>query len=570
MILLDIALQIRHYIAMKKTTKTEAKAIDLASMSREELENFAMEKSIESETLAAKVKHYEELIRIANSKKYKGSSEKTPPGQIDLGLFNEAELIQAEGPAEEPSIDEIAPRKRKKVKGRKAAWISTLPTEVIDYTLTPEEQICPECGGPLHDMTKDVHCEIGIIPARAKVTKHVTHIYGCRNCEKNAESVPIINAKSPPALIKGSSASASAVAYIIHSKYVMAIPLYRLEHDMKKLGIDLSRQTMTNWLIRVTQDYFRPLYGMFHESLIARGICHIDETPVEVIKEEGRTAQQDSYMWLYCTAEADDGGAVVLFDYQQNRAGEHPKAFMDGFCGYIHTDGWSAYEKMLDKEAKPPPIIRVCCWSHARREYTDALRGLTKEEITAGTYSQKGLDFCNKLFKFERDWNGLPPDERLKKRKEIAKPVVDEYFEWAKKTSGFAAGLLAKAVNYSINQEEYLRNYLLDGRLAISNNIAERSVKSFAIGRNNWLFAFTPLGAETSAVIYSIVETAKANGLNPGAYVQYILSKMPGMDLSDKAAMKALLPWDENIPEDLRMSKPPSPPEKSELAQIAM
>jgi transposase len=538
---------------METNNKGKIKTIDLSVMSREELEKFAMEESMKKESLEVRLKHLEERMRIINSKKYKGSSEKTHADQLDLGLFNEPEQIQEEGETGEPTQDEIAPRKRTKTKGKKTAWVDTLPTEVIDYTLSPEEQVCPECGGPLHDMSKDIRCEIEIIPAKAMVTKHVGHIYSCRNCDKNAEAVPIIKAESPPALIKGSSASASAVAHIIHGKYVLANPLYRQETDLKKLVINLSRQTMSNWLIRVSQDYLKPLYDLMQEGLVLRDICHIDETPVQVIKEEGRTAQQESFMWVYRTAEEDDCGSIVLFDYQQGRGGVHPKAFMEGFKGYILTDGWSAYGSLIDKDTKPPPVIRVGCWSHARRFYDKALRGLGKEEIIATNHVQTGLDYCNKLFELERKWKDLSPDERLKKREDEAAPVVDEYFAWAKKTSDFAVGLLAKAVNYSLGQEECLRNYLRDGRLAISNNIAERSIRSFVIGRNNWLFAFTPLGAEASAIIYSIIETAKANGLNPGAYIEYLLTVMPGMNLSDKVALAKLLPWDESIPRGLLM-----------------
>ena len=528
---------------MKKNSKAETKKVDLSAMSREELEKRVLELSIDNESLSAKVRHLEEIIRIANSRRYGSSSEKTNLDQLDLGLFNEPEAIQEEGETKEPTYEEIAPRKRTKTKGKKTAWIDTLETEVIDYTLTEEEQICKECGGKLHEMSKEVRCEIEIIPAKAMVTRHVANIYSCRNCEKNAEAVPVVKAAMPPALIKGSSASASAVAHIIHGKYVMANPLYRQEKDLKKLGINLSRQTMSNWLIRVSQDYLKPLYDVLHESLVKRDICHIDETPVQVIKEEGRTAQQDSFMWLYRTAETDDDGQIVLFDYQQNRKGENPKSFMDGFRGYIQTDGYIAYEKLLDKETKPPPVIRVGCFSHARRMYDSALRGLAKEEVTQANYSQMGLDYCNKLFLLEREWKDLAPNERYEKRQEIAAPVVDEYFSWVKTTSEFAKSILAKAVNYSLGQEKYLRNYLLDGRLDISNNIAERSIRNFVIGRNNWMFAFTPLGAEASAVIYSIVETAKANNINPGAYIEYVLKKMPDMDLTDKRAVEDLLPW---------------------------
>ena len=475
---------------MEKLALTKTQTIDFSAMNREELENFAMQKSMESEALAAKVKHYEEIIRIANSRKYGGTSEKTHPDQLDLGVFNEAELIAEEGETEEPTAEQIAPRRRTKVKGKRTAWVDTLPTEEIDYRLTPEEMVCPACNGPLHEMSKEVHCEIEIIPAQAKLTKHVAHIYSCRNCEKNAETVPVIKAKMPSALIKGSAASASAVAHIIHGKYVMANPLYRQEQDLRKLGVNLSRQTMSNWLLRISNDYLKPLYGLLKESLVSRDICHIDESVIEVIMEEGRKAQQDSFMWLYRTGEADDK-AVVLFDYRQGRSGDHPKAFLEGFSGYFHTDGYSGYSKMIDnKDTKPPPRIRVGCFSHARRDYDKALKGLAKEETTAVVHSKKGLEYCNRLFAFEREWKGLTPEERLKKRREIAAPVVDEYFAWAKKTSEFAVGLLAKAVNYSISQEEYLRNYLLDGRLAISNNAAERSLKNFILGRNYVLNIF--------------------------------------------------------------------------------
>jgi len=541
-------------IHMEKNTESNTKTVDLSSLSRSELENLVVQKLIENEELAAKVKHYEEIIRIANSRKYGGSSEKTHPEQLNLGLFNEVELIAEEGVPEEPTPNQVAPRIREKVKGKRTAWVDTLPTETIDYTLTPEEQVCPVCGEPLHEMTKEVHCEIEIIPAQAKVTKRVAHIYSCRNCEKNAEAVPIIKAPLPPALIKGSVASPAAVAYIINGKYVMANPLYRMEQDLGKLGVNLSRQTMSNWLIRVSQDYLRPLYDLLHESLVSRDICHIDETTVEVIQEPGRTAKQESYMWLYRTGETDKE-PLVLFDYQPGRSGDFPKAFMEGFSGYYHTDGYIGYNKMVPGEdEKPPPMrVRVGCWAHARRPYDKALRGLDKGQATTATYCGKGLEYCNRLFELEKEWKDLSPDERIGKRKEKAEPVVDEYFAWCKKTAVFAVGLLAEAVNYSINQEEYLRNYLRDGRLSISNNVAERDIRSFVIGRNNWLFSFTPKGAEASAVIYSIVETAKANRLDQRAYIEYILSKMPGMDLSDEEALKTLLPWSDSIPSDVRL-----------------
>jgi hypothetical protein len=381
----------------------------------------------------------------------------------------------------------------------------------------------------------------------------VVHEYSCRNCEKNGISVPIIKAPAPTPLIKGSIASASLASEILAAKYVLALPLYRQEEELKRLGINIPRQNLANWVIKVSKDYLSKLYGILHDELMLRDICHIDETTVEVLHEPGRDAEQKSYMWIYGTGK-HDSKRIVLFDYQQGRSGEHPKTFMVGFKGFMHTDGYSGYNKMIDADRSPPDIIRVGCWAHARRKYDEALKSLPKEERQAAVLTNEGLDYCNELFKLEKDWKDLSPEDRLQKRKRFASPIVDAYFAWVEKMSRIARGQLAKAVNYSLKQESVLRNYLLDGRLEISNNLAERAVRPFVIGRNNWLFANTPAGAESSAIVYSIVETAKANGLIPRSYMEHLLTMMPDMDLSNRSSLMQLLPWSETLPDSIRVS----------------
>lgn len=532
--------------------KVSTKQVDLKGMSRRELEDYAMSKSLESEELSAKLAWYEEQLKLSRSKKFGKSSEKTHEGQISI--FNEAEETAYADMSGEPSIDKALPaNKSGKKKGHRKQMLATLPSETIEYTLSEEEQICPVCGEALHDMTTDVRSEIILIPARTIVKKHVTHSYSCRNCEKNAISVPIIKASSPAPLIKGSICSASLISYIINNKYVLALPLYRQEQEFRRLGMDITRQNMSNWLIKVAKGYLLPIYRLLHEELIGHDVIHADETTVEVLKEPGRGASSNSYMWLYRTGEESDK-QIALFEYRQGRSGDFPKEFLSGFKGYLHTDGYSGYNKLVNTDEDPPPVVRVGCWAHARRKYDEALRPLTETQKQAASLTRKGLAYCNMLFSFEREWAELDADTRLIKRSEIAAPIVNEYFAWVKATAEIALAQsgLGKAVDYSLRQEAYLRNYLRDGRLEISNNLAERTIKPFVIGRKNWLFSNTPGGAESSAVIYSIVQTAMDNGLNAAAYIEFILNEMPNIDITIKDNARTLLPWSERIPDSAK------------------
>lgn len=304
------------------------------------------------------------------------------------------------------------------------------------------------------------------------------------------------------------------------------------------MGVALSRATMANWVIRCSEDYLRPVVEHMRKQLLSRDIIHCDETPVQVLREEGKKPQTKSYMWLYRTG-IDDEKPVVLYDYQPSRNGDHAVTFLKDFKGYVHSDGYSGYNKLTG-------IIRCGCWAHLRRKFIEAIpqrkstEGLTNAEI--------GRNYCDQLFMIERDLKELCPEERKSKRLELEKPVLEAFWCWLENLEALKGSALGKAVTYALNQKKYMENYLLDGRCCISNNAAENAIRPFTVGRKNWLFADTPKGASASAVVYSIVETAKANGINVYTYLHYLLLYMPDTDWRNHPEeLDHLMPWSEAV-----------------------
>lgn len=398
-----------------------------------------------------------------------------------------------------------------------------IPIEVIEHSLPSDEQICPECGGNLHVIGNEKRRELKIIPAQVTIVEHVRKVYGCRDCEKDECGEPVFRTPVDNPVIKGSLASPEAIAYIMPQKFVMGAPLYRQEQDLKRRGIMLSRQTMSNWLLRATEDWLEPIYDALHELLCLRSVLHADETTLQVLREPGKTPQSKGYMWLYRTS-GDKKASIVLFEYRPNRRKENPKRFLEGFKGYLHTDGYEAYHGL------PDDIIIVGCWAHVRRKFDEALKILPEKDRESSD-TMKGKRYCDKLFALERDFADLPPDERHKRRQELSRPLMDEFFEWLIKLGALPKTPLGIASGYALKQRKYLERCLLDGRLEISNNRAERSIKPFVIDRKNFLFANTPRGAKASAIMFSLIETAKENGLDPFKYLSYVFKNAPNWDI---------------------------------------
>jgi transposase len=514
--------------------------------------------------LTARVRWFEEQQRLFLLRQYAASSEKSTARQRAL-IFNEAEAeVDAALLVPEPTEETITYRRRK-AKGDRASKLKDLPIETVPYELAEHERVCPCCQGLLHRMGEEVRQEFKYVPATLTLVHHVRGKYTCRYCQENEITTPVLVTPMPTPAFPGSLASPSAVAHIMSQKYGLALPLYRQEKALAHLGIDLSRQTMANWTIKGA-DWFAWIYKRLQYHLLTGDIQHADETSLQVLREPGRSARTESYLWLYRTGR--EGPAIVLFEYQRTRAGMHPESFLKDFGGYnpltgcvepryLHVDGYPGYDGVpkvhLINGDKVPDVILVGCWAHARRGFKEALAIVPKELRLGKTAAEQGLAFCNKLFAIERQLKDATTKERYEARIERSQPLMKKFHTWMKSMVDgdvvLPKGPTASAINYCLGQWAKLNAFLLDGRLEIDNNRAERSIKPFVIGRKNWLFANTVSGATASAIIYSIVETAKENGLIPFEYMKYLFEALPNIDTQDENALDNLLPWATSIPQ---------------------
>ena len=362
------------------------------------------------------------------------------------------------------------------------------------------------------------------------IVRHVRHIYACRHCEESSDRVPIVKADMPEPVIKGGFASPESVAHIAVQKFVMGSPLYRQEQEWAQNGILLSRQTMSNWLVKASEDWLEPIYKEMKRRLCDHQVLHADETTLQVLHEDGKPARSKSYLWLYRTSgEAEH--QIMLYDYQRDRKYTHPETFLKDFSGFLHADGYDGYHKLPDR------ITVVGCWAHLRRKFDEALQTLPKEKWKSSD-AAKGIAYCDRLFHFEKQFTLLSPEERRKKREQLSKPLTEALFAWVDSLHALPKSLLGKAVYYAQSQRKYLKAYLLDGRLEISNNRAENSIRPFVMGRKNWLFSNTPNGARASAVYYSLIVSARENGLIPFEYLTKVFTEAPNGVTPD-----VLMPW---------------------------
>lgn len=527
-----------------KTVINKDKAIAELEAENVRLKNEITVLSDENEKLKILNKYYIEQLRLAQHRRFGASSEKTvlPEQQT---IFNEAEVFADEN-ASEPELEEVVTiSRKKKSKGKREAFYAGMPTEQIIHELPEDERVCRDCGGSLHACGHEVlRRELEIIPAQIRAVEHVQTVYGCRKCEKSAadDAVPMIKSNVPAPVISGSGvASPSLLSFVLSNKYVLALPLNRQQQELERLGVYISRQTMANWVIYAASRWLRPLYDLLRAELLSNDILHSDETTVQVVKEEGRRASQKSYMWMYHTGK-EAQKQVALFEYQATREGKHPLKFLEGYKGFLHVDAYAGYRGL---EAQGVTLVE--CWAHVRRKFDEALKVLKKDE-RAGAASTIGLSYCNRLFELERkyDESKLKHEERAEQRVIKSNPVAEKFFAWSEDmvSKTLPKSKLGEAVRYAVNQKRWLINFLLDGRLEISNNRAENSIRPFTVGRRNWLFSYSKSGAEASAVVYSIVETAQANGLVPFMYLNYLFERLPNITTKQ---MPDCLPWSSEV-----------------------
>jgi transposase len=492
------------------------------------------EREIEYLRLQAENERLREKLGLTVRRLFGPSSERRITGQEAL-LFNEAEAEYVPS-APEPLTQVAAYVRAKKKPGQRELALGGLEIEEIVHELPTGEQMCPQCSGDLHKMGDDERVEIKIIPAQITIVKHIRAKYTCRSCQKNADKTPVLAAPIPPTAFPGSLASPSAVAHIMYEKYVQGCPLYRQERDMERMGFALSRQTMANWVIAGACLLDR-VYVRLQELLLKEPILHADETILQVLKEPGRPPTARSFMWLYRTGRYSP--PIVLYDYQPTRKREHPQKYLSEFKGYLHVDGYAGYEKI--------PNLTLCgCWAHARRGFVEAIETLpAQKRAGGGTKAHQGLAFCDRLFAIERDLHDLAPEDRRLRRQERSAPALTEFRTWLDATAiaALPKSKFGEAIAYCVRQWSKLTTFLADGRLEIDNNRAERSIKPFVTGRKNWLFANTPTGADASATVYSIVETAKENGLDPLKYLTFLFEQLPLAGPGSGTTIDDLLPW---------------------------
>jgi len=448
-------------------------------------------------------------------------SEKSDDRQ--LSLFDEADISNAEEDLEQEEDITVPGYKRKKTGGRKPLP-KNLPREIKIYELNEEEKNCT-CGNCLIKFGEDVYEQLEYIPPEIKVIKNIKYKYVCKNCEGNIKT-----ALMPKQPIPKSIATPSLLAHTIISKFEHHLPLYRQEKIWQSFDIDLPRCTLSNWILKIGI-LIAPLIEEMIEYIINSNYVQADETPLQVLKEEGKLATSKSYMWVYRTGSPFK--EVIVYEYQPNRNGENVTNFLADFIGYLQTDGYAGYNERHSQKQ----IIAVFCMAHARRYFMDIVK-ISKKDGKA----KIAVNFIKKLYKIEKQIKDLPAEEKQKIRQAKAKPILKRFKKWleALLPSCPPKGPLAKAVSYALKFWDGLNVYLKNGCIDIDNNKVENKIRPFALGKKNWMFAGNKEGAIAAANIYSLNETAKANGLHTYNYWRYVLTKLPNVKNDEE--LKKLLP----------------------------
>lgn len=496
-----------------------------------------------------------EQIRLANQQRYGRQTESLDAIAGQISFFNEAEACYDEQNPE-PSIDDVVeaalkkPRKPKK-KGQREEDLKGFPQEEIPHDV-PEKKLLDTFGeGNYKSMPDEICWQLRFEPAKWIAEKHIIKVYVGTDGLHQDE---FLRGDHPNTLFRGSIATASLEAAIINAKYVNSNPLDRVSRDFKANGLNLSKQTMSNWTVWSAERYFQPIYGLMKKLQLKVHVNQCDETPLEVI-HDGRPAGSKSYMWVHLTGELSPVPPIIVYEYQKTRHSDHPREYYKDFKGILMTDGLEQYHKLAREQEG---FINANCFAHARRHFANAIKAMGKGDQGAmkSSVAYKALVRIGAIYDQEGALKNLSPDERLKERQSSIKPLVEEYFAWIKEVVGSGTVLpkteTGKGLQYSINQEEYLKVFLTDGEIPIDDSASERALRNFTIGRKNWMTINTVRGAQASAVIYSITETARANNLNVYYYIKHLLTELPQlMDENgniEQSILEPLMPWSKTLP----------------------
>lgn len=460
----------------------------------------------------------------------------------EIVFFNEAEAV-CDLDASEPEDLEVPKTRGKKQEGKKDKDLSSLTHNQILHYLSEEELIAEFGVNGWKQLPDAIARRYKFIPAKVEVDEHHIGVYA------NKADGHMVKAPHPKALLHGSPVSASLAAAIINGKYINAVPLYRLEKEFERYGLAITRQNMANWMIRLAEEYLGVLYDHLHTLLYQYHVIQADETPV-LVHRDGRPAGSKSYMWVYRSGFMYPEKQIILYDYQKTRNASHPRTFLKDYSGICVTDGYQVYHT-VEKELEELTIAG--CWVHARRRFDEVLKTLP-QQVRKKSIAHLVMKQIQAIYREEGKLTDLSSEERLKQRRLIIKPLVDALFVYLKQQEPEVqkSGKIRDAFTYILNQERYLRVFLEDGDVPMDNNASERAIRGFCIGKKNWQVIDTINGANSSAIIYSIAETAKANNLKPYEYFQYLLAELPEhMDDTDRSFLDDLLPWSDKLPSNI-------------------
>ena len=515
--------------------------------------------SLKAELAEAKLKEASlvEEIKFWNMRFYGSKSEKVIPGQISL--FNEMEAALDEERCE-PAIEDALPKRKGKPHkrgGKTAIDYDKFKTVVIEHEIPEDERACRECGCALTEMNVEVTRRLKIVPAQIYVEEHRRHVYKCKDCcGANARGEErgsvIVRAPQPKPPIPGSFATPSLISYVINGKYSLGLPLYRMEAEFRSMHAEISRQDMASWVVNVHARWLSRVHARIKAELLSHDLMHADETTVQVLKEPNRKPTRKSRMWLFCSAKCDT--PAYVYEYHETRGKSVAEGFLRGWRGTLTTDGYRPYFNLREAD-----VTNTACLVHVRRRFAEIVKVAGGDAKAAKSlYPSVALDarrMIDEMFRVDKALDGLPAGERKKRRIAELQPLMRDFYAFCVQKTAVATprSKLDKALRYAIWSWPYVMNVLDDGRLELDNNLAERGMKVFVIGRKAWLFSDTPRGAEASAAIYSIVTTAKMNGLEPRAYIEWLLTEMPNAgELTDEVG-DGFLPWSDKVPQECKL-----------------
>lgn len=527
---------------------------ELNNCSREELITMVLMMQGQLETLNDNVEKLIEQLRISNSRRFGKSTETLQSINEQISFFNEAEA-NCDQKAAEPEIEEVVVRKKKK-KGQRNLDLKDFPEEIIPaYSVSTEELDAFYGKGNWRRMPDEIYKRLRHEPESWTVEIHTVEVYVGTDGEHQDE---FMRGKRPKDLLRNSIVTPSLLASILNVKYVNSSALYRVEQEFERNGVNISRQTMSNWIVNCAEKYFAPFVERMKQELLTLPVTQADETPVQVIKDGGRPNSK-SYMWVHRSGEFYKGRQIAIYEYHNGRDHRKPLEFYKDYKGVLVTDSLAQYH-LIEKKLKD--VTNANCWAHARRDFTDAIKAADKKNVAAikQSVSYQALEKIGEFYKIDTESKGLTSEERLQIRQDKIRPKVEDFFAWVKQQiSECAVSPQSKAgegLEYLKNQEKYLKVFLDNPDVPIDNSASERVIRTFCLGRKNWMFHNTANGANASALVYSISETAKLNNLRPYYYFKYILTELPKLcdenGYINPKDLDHLMPWSESLPEECR------------------